>query len=184
MPVRVSCPCGKTVSVPENLQGKRIKCPQCQNPISVPVAAGAVAAGGVGGGMADLLNEVGFDKTRTANSCPSCKTELEPEAVLCVACGYNLETGRIIKTRRIEKDPFGLKANTAPPPTGISRFALPGAALGGGIVLAIVLSLIPAGQYEVMGLDHRQAELVATYAKFVGLGLGLIVALALTRRKK
>ena len=197
VPVRVSCACGHSVAVSDQLLGKRVKCPKCGKPVEVLSGSRstakantktntntktASAASSIERGMSDLLNEVGFDKSRTANSCPNCKTQLEPESVLCVDCGYNLETGRIIKTRKIEKDPYGLKAGTSPGPSGPWRFALPGAALGVGILVAAVLSFVPAASFEAMGLERGHAELVATYAKFVALGAGLVVALALTQQ--
>ena len=36
MAIRVACACGKTVSVKDELAGRRVKCPSCQQAISVP----------------------------------------------------------------------------------------------------------------------------------------------------
>ncbi len=36
MPISVSCPCGKTLSVKDELAGKRGKCPKCGAPLTIP----------------------------------------------------------------------------------------------------------------------------------------------------
>ena len=36
MPIKVSCQCGKTINAPDNLAGKKVKCPGCSQPIAVP----------------------------------------------------------------------------------------------------------------------------------------------------
>lgn len=39
VPFRVNCACGKKLSVPARLAGKRVKCPGCDEPLSVPYKA-------------------------------------------------------------------------------------------------------------------------------------------------
>lgn len=41
MPIPVKCPCGKSLSAPDHLAGKRVKCPGCGNPLAIPVAGAA-----------------------------------------------------------------------------------------------------------------------------------------------
>jgi hypothetical protein len=43
MPIEVACSCGKSLQVPDQLAGKKVKCPACETPLAVP--ASAVAAG-------------------------------------------------------------------------------------------------------------------------------------------
>lgn len=38
MPITISCPCQNTYRVKDELAGKRIKCPHCQQPVSVPLS--------------------------------------------------------------------------------------------------------------------------------------------------
>ena len=46
MPIDVSCTsCSKKLRVPDNAAGKRIKCPQCKAPISVPSGSLPTSAG-------------------------------------------------------------------------------------------------------------------------------------------
>lgn len=185
MPIKAACDCGKSVSVPEKFAGKRIKCPECQQPIDVPKAAvsnrtpkpaskitvkcecgkalavGAnlagknvkcpncgeavaiptgqqqpakqsVAAspdldedfGGLGdsGGLGDLLDEADLSATTSGNRCPECRNELRPDDVLCVKCGFHLDAGKRLSTKKVIKpESISLKAgmhqDTAPPKT-------------------------------------------------------------------
>jgi len=43
MPIRVPCDCGKVLTAPDNLAGKRAKCPGCGKALRVPAEAGAEA---------------------------------------------------------------------------------------------------------------------------------------------
>ena len=37
MPIQIRCSCGKGLSVPDSLAGKKVKCPACGNPVAIPV---------------------------------------------------------------------------------------------------------------------------------------------------
>jgi hypothetical protein len=43
MPIAVACKCGKKFQAPDNLAGKRVKCPGCQQSLMVPAPQAAVA---------------------------------------------------------------------------------------------------------------------------------------------
>lgn len=106
MPIKVSCQCGKRLSVKDEYAGKRVKCPGCGRTLSIPQPQ---AAGG-GEGMSDLLDDVGV--RAGVNRCPGCGVEIPEEAVLCVMCGFDLRRGHRIKTRvgsamELEDDEFG-----------------------------------------------------------------------------
>jgi heme/copper-type cytochrome/quinol oxidase subunit 3 len=51
--------------------------------------------------VAKLLDEVGFHlhekEDDSIQHCPACDQEISDHAVLCVYCGYNLETGKFVK---------------------------------------------------------------------------------------
>jgi len=38
MPLQIPCPCGKTLKVPDNLAGKKVKCPSCAEILEVPAS--------------------------------------------------------------------------------------------------------------------------------------------------
>lgn len=101
MPIRVKCVCQQQFDAPDHLAGKTVKCPKCSSPIVIPSPAAAMAARPAPSAVASLLDEVGV-KQRSLTGCPSCGAHHEPDAVLCVECGFNFRTGRRIETRTTE----------------------------------------------------------------------------------
>jgi len=63
--------------------GKRVKCPQCGTAVQVL------------GSDADDRSDEAYS---LAPTCPKCKRELAKGAVLCIACGFNLKTGKKLGT--------------------------------------------------------------------------------------
>ncbi|TVS09120.1 MAG: hypothetical protein EA424_27785 [Planctomycetaceae bacterium] len=104
MPIKVACKCGQKFAAKDELAGKVVKCPKCEKPLKVPAAtkkAAPVAAPAPGSGsLADLLDEAGLTAKHDdyqGRHCPSCNSPLAENALLCVGCGLNLETGRFIR---------------------------------------------------------------------------------------
>ncbi|MAI70236.1 MAG: hypothetical protein CMM01_04920 [Rhodopirellula sp.] len=111
MPIQIKCKCGKTLSIPDGMQGKSVKCPGCQQVLRVP--AGGVAkpaatqpaavtqqpATAVDDSMAGLFDEEGFS-TAVEAVCPSCGAEMPANAVLCTKCGYHKEAGTILEAHK------------------------------------------------------------------------------------
>jgi hypothetical protein len=104
MPIKVTCECGQTFAAKDELAGRVVKCPKCGNPLKVLApqkkAAPVTAPASVAGGLADLLDEVGLKGQHDdykGRHCPSCNGPLAHNAVLCVACGLNLETGKFVR---------------------------------------------------------------------------------------
>ena len=97
MPIKVACKCGKQFLAKDSLAGSQVKCPNCGSGILVGSAPVAVSP------LADLVTEAGVEESN-APQCPNCKSELKTGAMLCVACGYDLKSGKQIKANR-EKDP-------------------------------------------------------------------------------
>ena len=94
MPIPVVCQCGAKFQAKDALAGKRVKCPKCGNPLAIPRPQVAAAAP-----LEDLLDEVGVEES-VVPRCPECKAELKPGVVLCVECGFDLKTGKKLKTFR------------------------------------------------------------------------------------
>ncbi len=111
MPISVTCSCGKTLQVRDELAGKAVKCPGCQAVIKVGAATGAkpavpprptansgamraapTPAGNHDPSLDRLFEEEGF-KMRTGQFCPACAEPLQPGAVLCTKCGFHLQAG-------------------------------------------------------------------------------------------
>ncbi|MCH7727612.1 MAG: hypothetical protein IH991_14175 [Planctomycetes bacterium] len=89
MPIKVQCnSCGAGFAAKDELAGRRVACPKCKKPIVIPAPAS--------GAMDDLLDEIGFGAgTATGGKqCPSCRATMAPNAVVCVNCSYNVQTGK------------------------------------------------------------------------------------------
>jgi len=133
MPIPVKCSCGKSFSLKDELAGKAVKCPACQNVIKIPVPGKVVASASPTGGnpaagqaatkppaakgapaakaasalpkaeLEDLFAQEGF-QVKTGKTCPNCFESAPKEAVLCVKCGFHFETGSKIEGHQTELD--------------------------------------------------------------------------------
>ena len=90
MPITVSCQCGKSFQAKDELAGRRVKCPSCGSGIQIPSPTPQ-------GGLTDLLAEEGMGAP-VGRTCPSCHAKIDDNAVLCISCGLNLETGQQLRT--------------------------------------------------------------------------------------
>jgi hypothetical protein len=110
MPIKTSCSkCTFSFNAKDALAGKNVKCPRCQNPVRIPTSSQAAAApvSAASGGsvrqpanrkLADLLDEVGVRATPKGPVCAACGEEMDPTAIICIACGYNVATGQYLET--------------------------------------------------------------------------------------
>jgi DNA-directed RNA polymerase subunit M/transcription elongation factor TFIIS len=104
--ISFTCPkCDQELEAPEDFSGEMVECPGCGAEITVPEPGKAArprapeeaadeddldeAAEGEDDEAADAGNE---------GVCPECGAEMEPDAVLCLGCGYHARLGRKIKT--------------------------------------------------------------------------------------
>jgi hypothetical protein len=112
MPIKVQCACGAAFAAKDELAGRTVKCPKCQQPLKIPGAAAApqaVAAGTVAARapapaqkVDDHWDDVGLGaRAAGTHPCPGCAAPLQPNAILCVKCGYNLKLGRRLETVKI-----------------------------------------------------------------------------------
>jgi hypothetical protein len=127
----VTCPqCRKAVQVPEALQGKKIKCKDCQTVFpAVPAAAAKKAPSSSNPKTAEkkgakqpalkdkaasrpaaqddeewgVVKAYGVTKESDKPRCPFCAWELEDsEAIICLHCGYNLMTRERLQEKILE----------------------------------------------------------------------------------
>ena len=113
MPIKVTCQCGQSFNAKDELAGKAVKCPKCQQPLRIPAAANPAAkapaakasaakkpappSDPLGGGS--MFDEVGLKQHAAGTRpCPGCAEPLPQEAVVCVKCGYNTKLGRRMTT--------------------------------------------------------------------------------------
>ena len=121
MAIKARCgSCGANFQAKDSLAGKRVKCPKCSQPIVInqPGPANRVASNKPGSSqpkgssaynpLLDLLDEVNVKSAVQGPTCPNCAAELRAGAVICVECGYNVETGKRLKTSVLGDDGDGV----------------------------------------------------------------------------
>ena len=115
--LKFACACGKHIAVPRDWAGRRVRCPKCRQPVTVPAASPSAPDSSVDDlfpalADGDPVLRLAPPETRTAaqerpaetvrgddQSCPSCGKPLPSTAKICVSCGINLKTGRAIEIK-------------------------------------------------------------------------------------
>jgi DNA-directed RNA polymerase subunit RPC12/RpoP len=115
----ITCPeCKKKFKGKGELQGKKIRCPFCQEPFTVPAMEKVEAPAKPAAKPAkaakpapkpsgwdeedDNPNPYGVTELDLAPRCPNCANEMESEeAVVCLYCGYNTLTRTWGKTHKV-----------------------------------------------------------------------------------
>ena len=111
MPIKVACKCGQAFSLKDEMAGKTLKCPKCQQPLKVPAVAAsaarpaaAVAPAPAPGALAGLFEEAGF-KEHKGPRCPQCGEPLKrADAILCTNCGFNLQSAQKVEGAKVYKE--------------------------------------------------------------------------------
>ncbi len=111
MSIKVKCSsCGGGFSAKDSLAGRRVKCPKCKEPITIPAEVAPVsvkppkAAPVAHNPLLDLLDEQNVRAVARGPVCENCGGELKPGAVVCIECGYNQETGDQLETEAFDDD--------------------------------------------------------------------------------
>ncbi|MFN0021085.1 MAG: hypothetical protein ACKVP0_22735 [Pirellulaceae bacterium] len=112
MPIKVSCTCGAAFAAKDELAGKTLACPKCQQPLTIPggaaqrpAAASRPAPAPAAQSAPDpsapsIFDEAGIKaRPTTGQVCPSCYHAMKQGAIICVHCGYNLQLGRKMVTQ-------------------------------------------------------------------------------------
>lgn len=113
MAIKVRCgKCDAGFQAKDELAGRRVKCPKCKEPLVIQ-PAGALAtsrtrqpaiAPAAHNPLLDLLDEQNIRSVVRGPICENCACELSPNAVVCVECGFNVETGQMLQTEAYEDD--------------------------------------------------------------------------------
>ena len=166
----VRCGCGARLKVKAGAAGKKLKCPKCGEIIHVPVETYAFKEEEPEPDLMQGMRELAVaQKTAPAlaqpaavrtKECPRCGAALDHSAVLCVSCGYNLQTGRTQKGAKASS--VALRRLAA----GAGTFAL-GCFLSGAVAIcgAVLWFLLTLGTGYEIG--------------WVAWGLGFVAGLAM-----
>lgn len=95
------------------MAGKRARCPKCSQPLIIPM--GDADMGGElrleapvdvpkYNPLDDILAEEGVRSAPMGPVCPSCAEPVNPGAVICVQCGFNLQTGEKVTSNLYDDD--------------------------------------------------------------------------------
>lgn len=98
---KICVACGKDCSDTERVRDKqgRYICGACLSKRKAKAARGTPEKSSKGGSMMAALLEGIPDPTSPDNLCPGCGKLLKPEQAICLACGYNLTTGKALRTK-------------------------------------------------------------------------------------
>lgn len=116
MPIKVTCnSCGKSLKAKDSAAGKRVKCPQCGDPITIPEAV--YEAEEVGNGDSEYDDDYGDDygygddqydlgddvanapAAERRKPCPACGEMIVDKAVKCRFCGEIFDASLKKKSR-------------------------------------------------------------------------------------
>lgn len=99
MAIKVTCTCGQSFKAKDELAGKRARCPKCSQPLLIPMAdtdeltLAAPIDVPKYNPLDDILSEEGVRHAPQGPVCPNCTEPISPHAIICVQCGFNLQTG-------------------------------------------------------------------------------------------
>jgi DNA-directed RNA polymerase subunit RPC12/RpoP len=145
---KITCPeCKKSFKGRDDLEGKRIRCPGCGTSFVVKgddaddAAAALLMAGDSGPAPPrpsldddddNDPNPYGVSTIKLGARCPNCANEMESEdAVICLYCGYNVQTRKIGQTKKVLETTGGDWA----------EWTLPGILNAGGILVLCLLHI-------------------------------------------
>ena len=117
MAIKAKCgSCGRIVKAKDALAGKRVKCPDCSQPMTIPNPAQTTSAGyqdaakmlaptgGAYNPILDLLDDAGVQGVARGPACDNCGEEIAAGSVICVKCGFNMSTGEMLETTVYDDD--------------------------------------------------------------------------------
>ena len=155
--MKISCPgCGQAFHVEAHFAGKSVKCSACSEVF------------------------VAEAERKSEHKCPMCRKPIAEEAVMCIACGTHLLTGRQVVTRHEADEPERPveEDEEEPEPTladricmGIALFA-PGLFKPGILIVSALLAIVGLA---IISLSIVILRLGAGFAGLMIAGGGLIV---------
>jgi predicted Zn finger-like uncharacterized protein len=169
--ITIKCPeCEKQMKVSAEVIGKKIRCKACGTVF--PAKAGAPAAAAKAAAKKkppakkddddEDANPYGVTEDTFVPRCPQCANEMESrEAVICLFCGYNLETREKARMRKIREV------------TGWDKFKwwLPGIAC----VLAVIIMITGDILYCVFATDWIDQDAWYSFLSGQGIKMWMVI---------
>lgn len=107
--IKLQCVCGHTLSLPDSLDGKQIRCKRCNKVLNVRAASGT--------GPLTESQRIRVEKELTVRGtrpCPGCGKTYPPAIVVCVDCGLNVDSGAMLYAS-LEEQSSGVKPDEKAP---------------------------------------------------------------------
>ena len=101
MPIKVKCgSCSAGFKAKDELAGRRVKCPKCQSPVVIKAAPTTAkpAAKPAANPLLGILDEEDVRSAVRGPICENCGSEVKRGMVICIECGFNMETGNRLET--------------------------------------------------------------------------------------
>jgi hypothetical protein len=108
--ITITCPeCDKQIKAPAGVLGKKIRCKSCGH-VFPARPAGKAAPGRPKASAAarpapdddeEDANPYAVADLSLAPRCPHCAADMDPDAVVCLSCGYNTMTREQVRPRKV-----------------------------------------------------------------------------------
>lgn len=97
--IKLQCPCGQTLQLPDTLVGKQVRCKRCNKVLTVRQSTVDArdqlsASQRLRLGQQSQLDEALV--VQGSRPCPGCGTRYPPSVVVCVGCGLNVDSGAML----------------------------------------------------------------------------------------
>ncbi|MCO5168604.1 MAG: hypothetical protein M9894_19870 [Planctomycetes bacterium] len=93
--IKLQCPCGHLLNLPDTLDGKQVRCKRCNKVLKVRAGAGSSSEAQQLTESQRLRLEKEF-VVQGSRPCPGCGKMYPPTIVVCVACGLNVDSGAML----------------------------------------------------------------------------------------
>jgi hypothetical protein len=132
-----------------------------------------------------------LESTSSGSSCPKCGGSLASNAVVCVKCGYNKQTGKKLSTSRESSSSSATKKGSASTLMKGTLFSFIGAMIGAGVWVGIIIATGYEIGYVAWGLggaagvgmaagheddDGTTAGIIASIMAIVGIFAAKLIA--------
>lgn len=161
MSFTVTCECGQSLRVKDELRGKLVRCPGCKRKWTLPTNADSLAETKLADSMAqhvpDVLGSLADDR-----ACPACGSAIRGGEIVCRHCGCNIETG-VSLTASAHEESQRRQAGAVPPLLGTM------VSFVGNVMLGGLRAITPRG----MPVSMTGGAVFVLFA-IVGFGAGVV----------